>query len=97
MFSPAEENGTPPAAQNVEQGEPGPRERNNLDIAAIAEFDRKGSRRVESDTVVGSDLVAETNDDERRHEGGISSRNAGSSKVPCTNLRCRQCAARRHG
>jgi hypothetical protein len=62
---PVDQNGAPSSSQHIEESETRPRERNNFNIAPVFEFGRKRGSRVESDTIVGSDLVSKTDDDER--------------------------------
>jgi hypothetical protein len=60
-----DEDGSSPTAQNVKQGESGPRQGNHLDIVAITEYGFKGVRCVDANAVVGGDLVAKADDDQR--------------------------------
>jgi hypothetical protein len=92
-----DQDGASPTPENVEQGEARPRKSNNVDVVAIVKLGFESVCCMDANTVVGGDLVPQTDDDEWRWWERVSSRDTGNSEAPRTKSRCRRYAARCQG
>jgi hypothetical protein len=77
----AAEDRTSPTAEAVEQRETCPRQSDDIDVVTIVVVGFESANRADTFAVVGGDLVAQTDDDERRRWGGFSSRISGNSEA----------------